>query len=327
MIYASDPDAAPDAEFVPGELSDLVAGNRGRLLDARRTPVTIVAVTPQKGSFELEIGGFEDAGSHWELPLHDVRRLQFARDRAVVPAAAISELERAVVRFDRALAIDCDPEARQQTLRRIAGERDAIRARLEGERVDLDQRIAACQGDPRLFALLEEILAAHGLAELDAQFSAVLVSNPGSGELVKGHSIVLAELGLCPYRGKVIRDPDLFAGMWSKPQRAAHLITRIAFSQELFSQLGHDSVTLYRGAAVEGPMPERSPSSFLSATFSDQVASAHFEGGPRSTTAVLWRQLVPITRLVMTFLETRAMNLRYREAEAVLVADPDNRAF
>jgi hypothetical protein len=29
----------------------------------------------------------------------------------------------------------------------------------------------------------------------------------------------------------------------------------------------------------------------------------------------------------MTFLETRAMNDRFREAEAVLIGDPDNRAF
>ena len=29
----------------------------------------------------------------------------------------------------------------------------------------------------------------------------------------------------------------------------------------------------------------------------------------------------------MTFLETAAMNARYREAEAILVADPANRAF
>jgi hypothetical protein len=31
-IYASDPERAPDADFVPGELALVVAGNRGRLL-------------------------------------------------------------------------------------------------------------------------------------------------------------------------------------------------------------------------------------------------------------------------------------------------------
>jgi hypothetical protein len=57
------------------------------------------------------------------------------------------------------------------------------------------------------------------------------------------------------------------------------------------------------------------------------VATAHFDGGPTTHTAVLWRQAVPITRLLMTFLETRKMNGRFHEAEAVLIADPDNRAF
>jgi hypothetical protein len=42
---------------------------------------------------------------------------------------------------------------------------------------------------------------------------------------------------------------------------------------------------------------------------------------------MLWRQEVPISRLVMTFLETREMNRRYNEAEAVLIADATAPAF
>ena len=38
--------------------------------------------------------------------------------------------------------------------------------------------------------------------------------------------------------------------------------------------------------------------------------------------ALLVRQRVPVSRLFMTFLETAAMNDRYREAEAVLIGDP-----
>ncbi|HET6866787.1 MAG TPA: hypothetical protein VFH80_12790 [Solirubrobacteraceae bacterium] len=101
-IYASDPDARPDAEFLPGELRYLVIGNRGRLLDARRTPI------------------------------------------------------------------------------------------------DLTRHISRREGDPRLYDLLDEVMTDRGLAELDHDFSATFVTNPASGELVKGHAIVLAELGLCP---------------------------------------------------------------------------------------------------------------------------------
>jgi hypothetical protein len=36
---------------------------------------------------------------------------------------------------------------------------------------------------------------------------------------------------------------------------------------------------------------------------------------------------VPVSRLFMTFLETRELSLRFREAEAVLIGDPGNSAF
>jgi hypothetical protein len=65
----------------------------------------------------------------------------------------------------------------------------------------------------------------------------------------------------------------------------------------------------------------------VSATLSRDVATAHFDGGPTTQTAVLWRQEVPITRLFMTFLETRGMNARFHEAEAVLIGEPHNHAF
>jgi hypothetical protein len=176
-------------------------------------------------------------------------------------------------------------------------------------------------------SLLEAFLANRGLLELDRRFAETFVSNPGSGELVKGHAIVLAELGLCPYRGKVVRDPRLFEDPWARTSRARHLIARLAFMQELWSSWNCATATLYRGAAVDGPLPPRSSSSFVSATFSAVVAKAHFDGGPSTETGVLWRQRVSIDRLLMTFLETPAMNRRFREAEAVLIADPGNRAF
>jgi hypothetical protein len=330
-VYQSDPDPEPDANFVAGELGHLVVGNLGRLLDARRTPISITAVVAPLGAFEVEIGGFEDAGARWELALEEVARFQFARSARVAPAPAVEELERALARFDRLATIECDPAVGERTLATIAVERRAARdwlARKDAfSGVDLERHVADREGDPRLATLFEGFLAERGLLELDQRFAEMFVSNPGSGELVKGHAIVVAELGLCPYRGKVVRDPHLFEGPWAKPRRAQHVIARLAFMQELWSSWGHTSVTLHRGAAVDGPLPPPSSSSFVSATFSAEVATAHFQGGPRTTTAVLWRQSVPISRLLMTFLETPAMSGPYREAEAVLIADPANRAF
>jgi hypothetical protein len=315
-IYASDPERAPDADFVSGELALVVAGNRGRLLDARRTPVTVVAVRPATGDFEIEVGAFEDAGARWVLPLADVGRFQFARD---AERAEASELERAVARFDRPLEIACDPAARDATLQRVADERADATAWLRGRlpAVDVDACIERREGEPALYALLDERLGP--LAALDRAFATTFVSNPRSGELVKGHAIVLAELGLCPYRGQVVRDPATF-GELPKERRADHLVARLAFTQALWSALGHETVTLHRAAAVGPPRP----ASLVSGTFSAAVAQSHFDA---AATAVRWRQVLGLDRLLMTFLETPALNAPYREAEAILLADPSNLAF
>lgn len=91
--------------------------------------------------------------------------------------------------------------------------------------------------------------------------------------------------------------------------------------------LAEEPPTIYRAAAVDGPLPPRVPASFVSGTFSEEVAAAHFAGGATTQTAVMWRQVVDPGRLVMTFLETAAMNDRFHEAEAVLIEDPANLAF
>jgi hypothetical protein len=84
---------------------------------------------------------------------------------------------------------------------------------------------------------------------------------------------------------------------------------------------------LYRAAATDGAFQPLRPATLISATFSREVADSHFQGGPATRVAVLWRQRVPVERALMTFLETQAMNQRFHEAEAVLLADPSNGAF
>ena len=325
-IYASDPNSAPDSEFRPGELRYLVVGNRGRLLDTRRTPITVTAIDPVRGSFEVEIGAFEDAGARWELPFEDVARFQFASGCSVAADDMVSELERARRHFAHDLIVGCDVGARSRALDRIEHERRRIRHRLGSVGpVDVAACVGARSGEDQLFDLLDEVTGERAVADLEHRFATTFVSNPRSGEFVKGHAIVLAELGLCPYRGRIVRDPSVFEGPLSKERRAEHLITRLAFTQELWSR--EEPITFYRGAAVEGALPEPAWSSFVSATFSREVAAAHFEGGPTTRTAVLWRQQVSIARVFMTFLETREMNRRFNEAEAVLIGDPGNRAF
>ncbi|WP_028058496.1 hypothetical protein [Candidatus Solirubrobacter pratensis] len=301
MIYEHDAEAAPDADFGPGRLADLVPGNRGRLLDPRRTPVTIAGTVLETGVFSVRVDAFEDAGAVWEVPFEDVARFQFARGGAL--RDDVAQLEAVVARLDRPLVIDARSPA--SSFARLLEEREAAREwviPLPALGSYAEERM----GEPALFRALGAFMDDRGVGELERAFAERFVSNPWSGELVKGHAIVLAELGLCPFRGKVVRDPALFDGAWSRERRAAHLLARMAFVQELF---GGRSVTVYRGSR------EPETASFVSASFSRAVAAENVAG--RAGTVRAW--VVPAERLFMTFMETEAMNRRYREAEAVLL--------
>ena len=82
-VYQSDSNATPDSEFLPGGLHHLVAGNRGRLLDARRTPVHVTGVRAETGFFEVEVDAFEDTGARWLVPLESASSYQFAAGGAM----------------------------------------------------------------------------------------------------------------------------------------------------------------------------------------------------------------------------------------------------
>jgi hypothetical protein len=331
-VYESDPDQESDSGFVRGQLEHLVVGSQGRLLDTRRTPVVVVAVDPRRGSFVMEIEAFEDRGARWELALDEVGRFQFPRSAPTAPSAAVADLSEARERFGGELHIDVDRGDREATLEAIGLEQRRAAARLSASGVpptiELESYVGRRRGDPRLMVILEDFLAEHGVTELDREFAGAFVSNPRAGEIVKGHAIVLAELGLCPYHGTIARDPDLLSAPWPREARRLHVIARLAFMRALWAFWNLDMVTLYRAAATEGRLEAHRPSgSFISATFSSQVAKAHFEGGPSTVAAALWRQQLSIDRFFMTFLETAALNERFAEAEAVLIADPANPLF
>ena len=327
-IYASAPDSDPDSLYEPAAIGHLVIGNRGRLLDARRTPVAITGVDAASGLFEVEILAFEDAGAHWRVPFEEVSRFQVARGCDRAEARAIGEYEAVVARLDREMWVDCDPHERARSSRRIGSERRVMERALDAAAVPPSLDAGGCidrrTGDETVASAVHAILSERGLADMDDAFARRYVSNPWSGELVKGHAIVLAELGLCPYRGKIVRDDGLFEGAWSKERRAEHLIVRSALTQALWGRTQSASVTLYRAAATDGPTLPPPPTSFVSATFSRPVAEAHFAGGPTSRFAIMYRQSVPLHRLFMTFWETSAMSAQYQEAEAVLIGDPES---
>jgi hypothetical protein len=319
-IYERDPESAPDEDFEPGEVAHAVVGNEGRMLDPRRTPIRVVGVRPATGHVVLEVAGFEDEGARWDLELERLDRFQFTRGSARAEGARLGELEEAVARLDRPLEIAVDEGAQARTERRLVAERLEARRWLGGRSVSVD--LTSRKSDPATRELLSEFLGERGLVEIERAFAERYVSNPGAGGLVKGHRIVLAELGLVPYAGKIVRDPKLFAGVWNRERRADHLLARLAFVPELFRAAGHEAVTLWRGMSSERPLEPLPPLTFASMTFSREVAESHFAGNERTVVAVLCRHVVPVERLFMTYVETEEMNRQFLEAEAVLLADP-----
>jgi hypothetical protein len=331
-VYESDPEMDDDSGFVAGELSHLLPGSRARLLDARRTPVTVVDVDGARGSFSVQVDAFEDRGARWELGLEEVDRFQFPDDTPLAAPDVVAGLRAARARFDRELAIDVDLRARAATTEAVVNEQANAHGFLMETGVirgidPLENYVERRRGEPQLMTVLESYLAERGLLELDRAFAHALVSNPNSGELVKGHAMVLAHLGLTPYRGRLLRDPEAMRAPWSYSARRRHIIARLAFMRALAAAWGLTTVELYRAAAADGPLRMRHGAAFVSATFSCDVAQAHFRGGPSTVAAAIWRQRIPVDRLFMTFLETAAHNQRFLEAEAVLIGDPDSPMF
>ena len=216
--YQRDPDMAPDELFEPGRLDHLVAGNSCRLLDARRTPLRVLAVRPDVGFFDVEVLAFEDRGATWELPLEWAERLQFPLDGAI--AAAVGR--RASGRGTAAVRPPPRPRRRpgRAARRRCVASSTSGRKHAPGSTAPTSPWGSARgtsipmrrRGDPLLIADLDAYLERRGLADLERHFATGYVSNPSSGDLVKAHAIVAAELGLAPYHGPILRDPDALRG-------------------------------------------------------------------------------------------------------------------
>jgi len=332
MIHQFDPQMAPDADFEPGTLAHLVPENEGRMLDPRRTPMRIASVQPETGTFVIEITGFEDRGARWELPIEDVSDCQFPHGAARADRERIGGFEQAVKRFDRTIEITCDDGARTRTLARLselASETaDWMRAHsqfvFEGATaLPLTGRI----GDSRLWLDVRKFMQARGLGETEERFASGYVSNPRSREMMKGHAIVLAELGLVPYRGPDVRNPATFEGALARERRAEHLLARMAFVRAVFERTGNSEVVLYRGMGFDDSLAQRSPRSFLSATFSEAVARSLYDPSGGTKAGVLYRQRTPASRLFMTYAETTQMNQAFKEAEAVLLGGDEGPLF
>jgi len=339
-IHQFDPAMRPDADFEPGTPGHLVPGSEGRMLDPRRTPMRVEDLDEATGQFACRVLAFEDRGACWMLPFEDADCFQFPHGAPRADAATLARIEAAIARLDRPLSVACDPADRTRTQEQLAALRDEAAAWLEAAsdwaRTGATLDPGAREGDPRLWADLRAWLELRDLWDVEDAFATRYVSNPRSGEMVKGHRIVLAELGLVPFRGTVLRDPHTFSGRFARARRAEHLLARMAFVHAVFARAGLTHPLLYRGMALDGGTPPRDPPSFVSATFSRAVGESMFEpsavaGGAVAPGAepagVLMRQRTPAGRLLMTYFETEPLNRQFKEAEAVLLAEPRGPLF
>lgn len=67
--------------------------------------------------------------------------------------------------------------------------------------------------------------------------SYTMVLNPNSGEWIKGINIVITEIGLVSFNGKVPWADDIFDGIGNKANRRRYIVNRLAFVRVYFSIL------------------------------------------------------------------------------------------
>ena len=325
-IHQSNPNARADQDFAPGELKYLVVGNACRLLDRRRTPGRIESLSEGTGFFRWRILDFEDAGKFWDVPIEDVGRFQFELNSRVEADGAVADLRARIMEFHRPLIVEASPAEREATERRLAENAEEIadwmRSRFGS---DLrSERTIAELGDEissTLATIAEEFMHSQGVADQERLTAEIYVLNPRSGEWIKGMEIVLAEMGMKDYRGTAVRSKTLFEGKGERELRRRYLSARLSFMRAMFALLGRREVKLYRGMSSEGAWRAADERFFSSWSFSRDVAEsfASFAADDRVTQSYLIMRTTPIHRLFMTFLETRAMNRQYHEAEAVVI--------
>ena len=323
-VYQSDPDRAPDSDYLPGEPAFLVPGNHCRMLDARRTPGVIEAYDPEAAMFRWRIGAFEDEGRYWDNPAELVYRCQFAQDSARLSDEDAKAVEAQIKKFSQPLVIEIDEQARQKSEADIEAAASEATAWLSteseffstNESLDLDNRT----GPASLAQDFLRYMDAVGLRDIEETTAEWQVINPYSGEWIKGMKIMLAEMGLIQYVGTVTRTTDIWQGRGEKATRRNYIVHRLGFVRAMFRKLGMPEVALYRGMASEGQWVEKNRS-LVSMTFSLKVAEAHIkmEREPRFRHSYLIKRTIPVERIFMTYLETAAMNRQYLEAEALVL--------
>lgn len=316
-----------DEGYQPGELRFLVEGNSCRLLDGRRTPGRIEAYDPRSAMFTWRITAFEDEGKSWEVPAEEIRRFQFPEQVQKFTDPVYREIQERVAALNKFLNLSPEPEEKARTEQALRQETEAVSGWLEkhskffSEQDSLDWE--ALTGPASLCDDMDVFMKEQGLIDLERETSRKMVLNPHWWEWIKGMKIVLAEMGLAPYAGKIPRKADIFKGAGRKQLRRTYLVKRLGFLRAVFQKSGCSEIVLYRGMSAESGWKEHRPRTFVSFTFSEKVARdfADLSRQSRFKHAYILKRTFPVQSLLMTYLETAAMNAQYQEAEAIILGD------
>ena len=333
-IYQFNKHRLPDTEFVPGTITFLVEGNYCRLLDGRRTPGMIEKYFDDSAMFRWRIMDFEDKGKYWDVPAEGVTRYQFAKDARRLDTRRTKEIEASIRKYQTKLTIEAVETKRHRTESEIKAVEQVTTDWLENNstffRNQEQLNFKTRTGPNSLAEDLASYMVSVGMDKIEQKTADIIVLNPNSGEWIKGMAIVLAEMGLVPYRDKIPRTRDIFEGLGGKENRRNYLIHRLAFVRAYFHFLGIKEVTLYRGMATEWEWGER-PSSrtFVSFTFSIKLAGSHcdFNRNSDDKHSYLLKRTFSVEDLFMTNLETDAMNKQYKEAEALVLYHEEDSIF
>lgn len=322
-IHECDKNMRLDDEFINGDLSFLVVGNKCRLLDGRRTTGIIENYFEDSAMFRWKITKYEDKGKYWDLPAEDIVMFQFEKASSRLTSSDVACINLRSSEFKKELNIEPNKLIKDETERKIELIKNDViewfkhnsQFFQQNRKIDFSSNV----GSEFLASDLNNYMKSVELAEEETITTDTLVLNPNSGEWIKGMSIVLAEMGLASYNSRIPRTKDIFQGIGSKENRMKYLMNRIAFVRAFFSISNIKEVTLYRGMSTEDEW-RKIKRTYLPCTFSFDVAKefSDFSRDSIFKNSYIVKLTCPIEKLFITYLETEAMNRQYKEAEAII---------
>ncbi len=319
----------PDEEFIRGNLSLLVPGNKGRVLDGRRTPGYIEEYNPISAMFIWRITGFEDEGKTWEIPAEQIVYYQFEKNSKTLSSLLKEEIENRCKVFSKSIIIKGSHQALKNTEKQMKKQELIAEKWLKEHSTFLKNKQTICfsqeTGYKALYQDSKQYFTFLGLEELEERTAQNYILNPSSGEWLKGMKIVMAEMGLIDFKGLIPRTEDIFTGVGDKQAREKYILSRMAFLKVLFHKHNIKEVPLYRGMSSEMEL-FKSPRSLLSTTFNINTALsfANFTGdNEKIKSSYCVKFYYPVDNLFMTFFETEAFNQRYKEQEGIILYQQD----